>query len=345
MPGDKPQAGEPDGQNREVLNPSVTIPSESGNKAERVHEDDNQVHLDLQDFYTKREKVTEQQKDELLAKIDDVTKGLRPGSVEYMNAIHELRKAFLNQQEMEADGMKRFATLGGVFLDQDPSAPKNVYSINFHEKGFVDKHIGLGDMFPPEVEEVSVVNSEGVIISSGAIRAVNSAKRIGYFDKKSGLYVPVHEGDRVVILKTRTPGADQKDPVLLRRKFMESSIVNQTPKVLGDQHYEDEDKQGGVGEAAGKKRLDHQGNDEGNRDALTRSGSFKAIRGRVPVKVREMAEFHLKQARKLGDSWVEEIDGKRYSFTAETHYHPNGYMGRNWGVNGWHMGITARIEV
>ncbi len=345
MAGDKAQTEEPDGQKGEVLNPSVTIPLESGNKAERVHENDDQVRLDLQDFHSKREKMTQQQKAEFLAKVDDVTKGLRPGSMEYMNAIHELRKAFVDQKVTEKDGMKRFATLGGVFLDEQPSAQKNVYSVNFHEKTFADKHIGLGDMFPPEVEEVSVVNSEGEIISSRAIRAINSAKRIGYFDKKTGLYVPVHAGDRVVILKTRTPGADQKDPVLLRRKFMESTIVNQTPKVLGDHHYDDEDKQDGLGEAAGKKRLDHHGNDEGNRDALTRSGHFKAIRGRVPVKVREMADFHLKQARKLGDSWVEEIEGKRYSFTAETHYHPNGYMGKNWGVNGWHMGITARVEV
>ena len=39
-----------------------------------------------------------------------------------------------------------------------------------------------------------------------------------------------------------------------------------------------------------------------------------------------------------GSEHVEEIDGQRYVFVLERHFHPQGFVG---APNGWHKGVTA----
>ena len=41
---------------------------------------------------------------------------------------------------------------------------------------------------------------------------------------------------------------------------------------------------------------------------------------------------------RMGDERFLEIDGKRYVFRLEHHYHPPGFVG---GPNGWHKGVTV----
>jgi hypothetical protein len=40
----------------------------------------------------------------------------------------------------------------------------------------------------------------------------------------------------------------------------------------------------------------------------------------------------------MGAHQVEEIEGQRYVFVLERHYHPPGFVG---APNGWHKGVTA----
>ena len=40
----------------------------------------------------------------------------------------------------------------------------------------------------------------------------------------------------------------------------------------------------------------------------------------------------------MGDERYAEVDGRRYVFVLEWHYHPPGFVG---GPNGWHKGVTV----
>jgi hypothetical protein len=62
---------------------------------------------------------------------------------------------------------------------------------------------------------------------------------------------------------------------------------------------------------------------------------------RVPVKVVTPAIVHVAQSfldLPMGDERFVAIDGHRYVFVLERHYHPPGFVG---APNGWHKGVTA----
>jgi hypothetical protein len=62
---------------------------------------------------------------------------------------------------------------------------------------------------------------------------------------------------------------------------------------------------------------------------------------RVPVKVCTPAIVHVAQSfldLPMGDERFVAIDGHRYVFVLERHYHPPGFIG---APNGWHKGVTA----
>lgn len=68
------------------------------------------------------------------------------------------------------------------------------------------------------------------------------------------------------------------------------------------------------------------------------SGGFVRLQGRVPSAVVARAKSLL--SKNMGESIVEEIDGKRYMFKLEPHYHPPGFKG---GPIGWHKGVSVFI--
>ena len=62
---------------------------------------------------------------------------------------------------------------------------------------------------------------------------------------------------------------------------------------------------------------------------------------RVAVKVVTQAIVRTAQSfldLPMGDERFVEIDGRRYVFVLERHYHPPGFVG---GPTGWHKGVTA----
>jgi len=66
---------------------------------------------------------------------------------------------------------------------------------------------------------------------------------------------------------------------------------------------------------------------------------FLRLQGRVPSAVTSKAKSLL--SRNMGDSIIEEIDGKTYMFKLEPHYHPPGFKG---GPIGWHKGVSVFIK-
>jgi hypothetical protein len=62
---------------------------------------------------------------------------------------------------------------------------------------------------------------------------------------------------------------------------------------------------------------------------------------RVPVKIVTPAIVRVAQSfldLPMGDERFVAIDGHRYVFVLERHYHPPGFVG---APNGWHKGVTA----
>jgi hypothetical protein len=61
-----------------------------------------------------------------------------------------------------------------------------------------------------------------------------------------------------------------------------------------------------------------------------------SIRGPIPAEVIAYAKTLVNLA--MGEERIAEIDGQRYIFVLEHHYHPQGFVG---APNGWHKGVTA----
>jgi hypothetical protein len=70
--------------------------------------------------------------------------------------------------------------------------------------------------------------------------------------------------------------------------------------------------------------------------AVDTSGERINFRGKVTQNIRAMAMAFLDLP--LGAERVAWVDGKRYVFVLERHYHPPGYVG---GPTGWHKGVTV----
>jgi hypothetical protein len=70
--------------------------------------------------------------------------------------------------------------------------------------------------------------------------------------------------------------------------------------------------------------------------AVDTSGDRVAFRGKVTQNIRAMAMAFLELP--LGAERVAFVDGRRYVFVLERHYHPEGYVG---GPTGWHKGVTV----
>lgn len=65
-------------------------------------------------------------------------------------------------------------------------------------------------------------------------------------------------------------------------------------------------------------------------------GQRTQIRSAIPVNVIEFAKTLVNMP--MGAEQVQEIDGQRYVFVLERHYHPPGFVG---APSGWHKGVTA----
>jgi hypothetical protein len=65
-------------------------------------------------------------------------------------------------------------------------------------------------------------------------------------------------------------------------------------------------------------------------------GTRTLIRSAIPVDVIAFAKTLVNLP--MGSERVEAIDGQRYVFVLERHYHPPGFVG---APNGWHKGVTA----
>jgi hypothetical protein len=65
-------------------------------------------------------------------------------------------------------------------------------------------------------------------------------------------------------------------------------------------------------------------------------GTRTPIRSAIPADVIAFAKTLVNLP--MGAEQVEVIDGQRYVFVLERHYHPPGFVG---APNGWHKGVTA----
>jgi hypothetical protein len=65
-------------------------------------------------------------------------------------------------------------------------------------------------------------------------------------------------------------------------------------------------------------------------------GQRTPIRSAIPADVIAFAKTLVNMP--MGTEQVEEIDGQRYVFVLEHHYHPPGFVG---APSGWHKGVTA----
>jgi hypothetical protein len=68
----------------------------------------------------------------------------------------------------------------------------------------------------------------------------------------------------------------------------------------------------------------------------TPAGLRTPIRSAIPADVIAFAKTLVNLP--MGSEQVEEIDGQRYVFVLEQHYHPPGFVG---APVGWHKGVTA----
>jgi hypothetical protein len=68
----------------------------------------------------------------------------------------------------------------------------------------------------------------------------------------------------------------------------------------------------------------------------TADGVRTPIRSAIPAEVIAFAKTLVNLP--MGSEQVEEIDGQRYVFVLERHYHPPGFVG---APVGWHKGVTA----
>jgi hypothetical protein len=65
-------------------------------------------------------------------------------------------------------------------------------------------------------------------------------------------------------------------------------------------------------------------------------GTRTPIRSAIPADVIAFAKTLVNLP--MGAEQVETIDGQRYVFVLEHHFHPQGFVG---APNGWHKGVTA----
>jgi len=65
-------------------------------------------------------------------------------------------------------------------------------------------------------------------------------------------------------------------------------------------------------------------------------GERTPIRSAIPLDVIAFAKTLVNLP--MGAEQVEEIDGQRYVFVLERHFHPQGFVG---APSGWHKGVTA----
>jgi hypothetical protein len=68
----------------------------------------------------------------------------------------------------------------------------------------------------------------------------------------------------------------------------------------------------------------------------TPEGVRTPIRSAIPAEVIAFAKTLVNLP--MGSEQIEEIDGQRYVFVLERHYHPPGFVG---APVGWHKGVTA----
>lgn len=275
--------------------------------------------------------------------------------------ITKLRRGGIELSENEKDTLKKHTRLSSAFLEATEDTDKISFRVNFKENETANRYVGAGDLLPANVESIKVLDDYGNVISAKAVRNINNRHRIGYYDAKTGEYVPIHTGFKIVILNTRTDSSRnlptknsasfQADPVLTRRKMREhiglfentqpnttsedlhiglnkTTPVSATRKEIKENNLpESKSKQPAKKEITSKPQLELQG--------------YK-IQKSVNPKVTRAAVKCLKKGGPLGTTFYAEINGKRYAFHREKHIHPSSHCPPlPQRLCGYHHGISV----
>ncbi len=78
-----------------------------------------------------------------------------------------------------------FATVSRETLN-----PKDSFIVNFGENKNINNIIGAGDILPPTVNRIKINEVEG---------ERKNTPRPGYYDVKTGKYLPIYDGDKIEI--------------------------------------------------------------------------------------------------------------------------------------------------
>jgi hypothetical protein len=263
----------------------------------------------------------------------------------YRQNILQMRVAARTQEENTKDNLKKHLYLAKNFLEtehfQDNQEAKISFKVDFKNNAMAEDNVGLGDLLPPQIESVKVIDNDGYTVTNKAIRRINKNNRIGYFDYNSGAYIPVHSGYRVIVLETKSASADT---VLARRKQQEEIALYQTNQDATREE-EQQDLYSPPASSASRARSTQTsaepnptqnpakhatGPMSGERFPTSRQElfqmGFKHIknlpRGETSKLVTAKAQEILKQGNPIGTTTVVVMpDGSRWAFRDEIHKH------------------------
>jgi len=245
------------------------------------------------------------------------------------DSIRRMRQGGVTAEENETDPNMKHVKLASAFLDMEKHKDQLSYSVNFKGNKTAENYVGAADVLPANVETIMVVNSKGDVVSDRAVRGINKSRRIGYYDAKTGEYVPVHTGYRIVVLESRTNIA--AEPVMARRIMMENiTLFNDKENINIDR----EDKHKGINQLTTQPETNEQSEHaqeyqsettEVQREVLDnkklRAKGYKPLEKAHPKLTREAVRC-LKKGGPIGTTHYMTINGKKYAFHREWHKHP-----------------------
>ncbi len=326
-------------ENNKAEIPQQTIPESTETadaQPELLHENISSQQADLAEF---RKEFLEAQKNNtdtinLFESLDNPT----------AENITKLRRANFELSDNEKDTLKKHTRLSSAFLEATKEQDKISFQVDFKENETAARYVGAGDLLPANVESIKVLDDYGNVVSSKAVRNINSKHRIGYYDSETGEYVPIHTGFKIIILSTRTDSSRslsaensasfQADPVLARRKMREHMGLFQNPQP----NTTSEDLHIGLNKftpaSTTKKEIEENNLPESEsqkpakREIINKTGLEKKgykRQKRVSSKVTREAVKCLQKGGPLGTTFYAEINGERYAFHREEHIHPSSH--------------------
>lgn len=302
-------------------------PAEGKEAAEYVHEDPKKLTIDLAEF---NKNFTETKE-----KNSGFERQLKEWDSLSPENIIKMRRAGTNMESDEKNAIKKHTLLASSFMEIEKVKGQVSYRIDFKGNSVAENYIGAGDLLPPNVESIMVIDSNGNVVSKKASRSINRRSRIGYYDEETNDYVPIHSGFQIVVLSTRTglqktldtkPSMDFiPDPVLARRQMrehlalfreegtntdrddMQFGLDNKLPASASITLKPEEQKEGAKKEQVTTSELKKEG--------------YKRLKKADPKVTREAVRC-LKKGGPIGTTHYMEIDGVKYAFHREWHKHP-----------------------